>query len=93
MASIRASGRDHLREWWRQYARMVAVKKQKTQGKQGKRIMNQIELNIYFSQIINILFHTDLTNLTEARIVSLACAFGMQTFDEVDKHERSKCSL
>ena len=28
--------------------------------------MNQIELNIRFSQIINILFHTDFTNLTKA---------------------------
>ena len=28
--------------------------------------MNQIELNICFSQIINILFHTDFTNLTKA---------------------------
>ena len=55
--------------------------------------MNQIEFYMIFSQIINDLFHADLTNLTKTRIVSLACTSGMQTFDEVDKHGRKRRAL
>ena len=54
-------------------------------------LVNSYKGRDYFSAFV---FYSanlkDLTNLTKARIVSLACASGMQSLDEVYKHGRKR---
>ena len=61
MATMYAYARHHTRTWSRPYAQVLAVKKLKILIKQGIRIINLLDAAIYFSQIISLLPHTNLT--------------------------------
>ena len=65
LATICAYGRHHPRECSWQSTCMLANRQLETLMKQGKRIITPSHTAIIFSQIINLLPHTDLTNLTK----------------------------
>ena len=62
-------------------------------GNLGKRIINQVELEMHSSQIINLLFLTDLTNLTDsASALRPRLSASPSLFNRMASTSVSKCS-